>query len=81
MQTTITHQQMLADLALRLQAVSAELASIRLLNRSSMVSHCNARLAAAEHELANLACAAKLAGEMSEECREAFEGGAVSRGH
>lgn len=74
--TTVTHQQLLAEMSASLERATAELASIRLLNCTSMASFCNARLSAVEHELANLACAARLAGAMDEECREAFEGAA-----
>lgn len=72
----MTHQQLLAQMATALERVNAELSSIRLLNCTSMASFCNARLSAVESEVGNLACAARLAGAMDEECREAFEGAA-----
>ena len=50
------------------------LAAARLGCKVSTVSDTRQRLGKVEHELDNLACACRLAGEMSEETREAFEG-------
>lgn len=70
----MSHQQLLADLAVRLQALTAQVTAARLGCQASTVSHTRKSLGKVEEELAQLACAARLAGAMTEEARAAFEG-------
>lgn len=70
----MTHQQLLAHLAVAIEACTEQLRAARLSCKVSTVTDTRQRVGKVEHELANLACAAKLAGAMNEATQQAFEG-------
>lgn len=70
----MTHQDVLAKMAPDLFAIAAALEATRLGLRVSTVSETRQRLGKLQHELLQLECAARFAGAMPEETRQAFEG-------
>lgn len=70
----MTHQQLLAKMAPELEALALEVQAVRLDHRTSTVSHNRQRLGKVQGEIYDLACAARFAGAMTEETRQAFGG-------